>query len=174
MSDEDSYSSTIDIWTRWDDSFWTSFNMFLLTVSILLVGFATVYQYSKIVPVLISIIGIVSSYFWLRILNRKYIHIILAQKIGRRRELQLGNIGCFIYLELIREKLENHQDIKADIGVSNWHQRFARGRSGKYTAIYFPLAIIVFWIFLFIISILRYFFTLDSFILFIKNIIHIL
>ena len=82
------YEATLSIWTRWDESYWTSFNIFILIIGVLFAALSQVYTKLPIV-LLICISGLVVTINWIFVLQRKLVHIYVAQEIGKNLETQI-------------------------------------------------------------------------------------
>ncbi|UCF12785.1 MAG: hypothetical protein JSW06_00630 [Thermoplasmatales archaeon] len=97
------YEILVNIWKRWDESYWTSFYIFILIIGLLFAGFAHIYDKTKLLALILCLAGILISSIWLFILHKKLTHIYLAEKEGRKLEKIIFDnesnqglpLGCF-------------------------------------------------------------------------------
>jgi hypothetical protein len=137
------YNAVISIWTRWDESYWTSFNIFVLVISLFVAGYAQIFGLHKILACITCSAGIIVSILWLYILNKKYINILWAEEVGKELEKKIfsyfTNRGCFTKGEDFNDFIKNNQFI------SPLQKKFTTQHSGYIASLIFPLTIIEFW-----------------------------
>lgn len=108
-NDEDikKYDSIISIWKRWDESYWTSFYVYIIVIGLFLAGFSQTIGRINIVALFICILGFLMSIYWLFILHKKYAHIIIAETEGKKIERSVfsnSNVnGCFTSAEKFKK-----------------------------------------------------------------------
>lgn len=154
------YEYIVSIWQRWDESYWTSFNYFLVINGLFFVAFYTVFNklFNDNTDVFVSsifcIFGFFSCIIWLYILNKKLTFIYLAECVGRKHEEKiypdLEIKGCFYgnsnYLK--EKEKNNYKDVHETI---KWYQKgFIKLGSGKLTACAIPILFCILWGVLFV------------------------
>jgi hypothetical protein len=162
------YESIISIWTRWDESYWASFNYFLVINGLFFIAFYTIFSKTFgsdnsnsnndiFLPLIICIGGLASCIIWLFILNKKLTFIYLAEFIGRKHEewIYLDSEtqgenekkikGCFYGNNKFMN--ENEKETYKDIHQSiKWYQKgFTKKGSGMLTAFALPLLFSIIW-----------------------------
>lgn len=81
-----SYECIVSIWSRMDESYWTSVNVFILIVGLLLAGYSQIIGKSKPLSYVYCTAGILICLIWLFILHKKIAFIYIAEDIGRNLE----------------------------------------------------------------------------------------
>jgi len=157
------YEQAINIWKRWDESYWNSFNIFILTISILFAAYSQVYN-QRIISLIITFSGIIISLIWFAILNRKYIHIVAGQLVAKNLEQGIyGNFiysGCFSEIDKINDSdFIVSKYIHNNDGKKKWQLKASKisskiFSSGFLSAFVFPILIALTWGALFIYSLL--------------------
>lgn len=152
------YEHIVTIWNRWDESYWTSFNYFLVINGLFFVALYTVLSktfgsdYNFVLSVIFCIGGLASCLIWLFILNKKLTFIYLAEQLGRKIEeekLYPSNSkikGCFYGGHAYKTDKETYKDVYESI---TWFQKgFIKISSGLLTAFVLPFLFSVLWMFL--------------------------
>ena len=85
------YGYVISIWKRWDESYWTSFHMFLIVEGLLLAGYSQVIDIRDITKIsnysiIYSLAGIAITILWLFVLHKKMAFTYLAEDVARELE----------------------------------------------------------------------------------------
>lgn len=135
MSDDD----IILIWKRWDESYWISFNVFVIMTGLLLAGYSQVVKMKIIelaVPYCVG--GFFISLIWLIILCRKYALIIAAE--SEKEDLFDKRIRTC-------KNLDNNKKLDKLI-----IRRFKKSSSGFYASVLFPILIMILWFVMLIIT----------------------
>jgi len=81
-----SYESVISIWKRMDESYWTSVNVFILIVGLLLAGYSQIIDKPKQLLYVYCIAGISICLIWLFVSHRKMAFTYIAEDVGRDLE----------------------------------------------------------------------------------------
>ena len=135
------YTSIISIWERWDESYWSSFNMFVLIITLLVAGFSQLVN-NKPIAAVVCLVGISMSISWLFILNRKFFIILIAESIGRTLETEIKLQGCFLLSDYEKNKIKENT---SNIIFNKWQKSFAKKSSGLIASLIIPIIIIEFW-----------------------------
>jgi uncharacterized LabA/DUF88 family protein len=83
------YEIIISIWRRMDESYWTSVNIFILIIGLLLAGYSQIIDIANIAKPLLyvyCIAAILISLIWLFVLHKKKAFVYLAEEVGRELE----------------------------------------------------------------------------------------
>ena len=147
------YDILVSIWKRWDESYWTSFYVFVLVTGLLFAGYAQIYDREIIIACIISIAGIIISIIWIFILNRKLTHIYLAEKEGRKLEElifvnkdinQKLSLGCF--------RATKNPDRKFLSDMFKSRQILTNVSSGLLVSLAIPIVIVLTWFAVFVVT----------------------
>ena len=71
------YEIIISIWRRMDESYWTSVNIFILIIGLLLAGYSQIIDIAKQLLYVYCIAAILISLIWLFVLHKKRLSRIL-------------------------------------------------------------------------------------------------
>ncbi len=143
------YEIIISIWRRMDESYWTSVNIFILIIGLLLAGYSQIIDIKTIAKPLLyvyCIAAILISLIWLFVLHRKKAFTYIVEEIGRELERttysDLAKGGFFMMSEEIfrkgDEKLLNKFFKKRKI--------FTKVGSAVLVTFILPTGMIVIWI----------------------------
>ena len=80
------YEIIISIWRRMDESYWTSVNIFILMIGLLLAGYSQIIDIAKPLLYVYCIAAILISLFLLFVLHKKKAFTYIAEEIGRELE----------------------------------------------------------------------------------------
>ncbi len=92
ISNFDYYSRLIDIWSHQDESFWTSYNIFLVMQGIIIVAIFQAYSVEKVghfIAVIIAVFGFLITIAWLYSGNRRKAAIRLTSQQARYLEKKI-------------------------------------------------------------------------------------
>ena len=161
------YESIVSIWRRWDESYWTSFYVFIIVIGLLLAGYSqTVYNKFIGFPLVYCIVGIIITIIWLFILHRKLVHIYIAEYIGRNVEEKINSdskLGCFMASNEFKKRIKDKEpQTKNELkkleeeleGKFENRIKYTKRSSGYLVSYIFPLIIIAIWILFLIVTLI--------------------
>jgi len=119
------YDVVISIWKRMDESYWTSFNMFLIIEGLLLAGYSQVIDiknFSKVFgySIIYSVAGIVITMLWWYVFNKKMAFTYLAEDCARELEEKIFNNGCGYFqktVKIFHKENNNKKEFKEPVRV---------------------------------------------------------
>jgi hypothetical protein len=149
------YEILVTIWKRWDESYWTSFNIFVVVTGLLLAGFTQLGKNDDILKQIFCFAGITISILWLLTLNRKFVHLTCCEEEGRKLEKEIykntdKKFGVYTSIKKFAHP-ESEEDNKYKKEIQNilGFKKYLTGFStGALMACVFPIVILIVWIIL--------------------------
>ena len=156
------YESIISIWKRMDESYWTSVNVFILIVGLLLAGYSQIIEKPKPLLYVYCIAGILICLIWLFVSHKKMAFTYIAEDIGRQLEeiiysdlkkLPSGKNFAGGFFTMSKNIFDKDADKEIKDNSRQWLNDFFNCRkvftkvgSAKLMSFYLPIVMIVVWI----------------------------
>ena len=141
-----SYESVISIWRRMDESYWTSVNVFILIVGLLLAGYSQIIGKPKQLLYVYCVAGILICLIWLFVSHRKMAFTYIAEDVGR-------DLERIIYSDLQDGGFFTRSEKTFENGDGEWLNKFFNRRkiftnvgSAFLMSFILPTVMIVIWI----------------------------